>query len=88
MILRATGFILLVIWTDMGLTKNLGDFETLAECQEAWKDQLACWKDELKTEDSKNKRWGQPVGFCIQGERLTAPGIIYPKAERNISGCG
>jgi len=88
MTLRATGFILLVIWSDMGLTKNMGDFESLAECQEAWKAQLACWQDELKTSASKDKKWGQPVGFCIQGERLTAPGVIFPQAERSTASCG
>ena len=73
----ATGFILLVIWTDMGLTKNAGEFSTLKECQEAWQENVSCWKEELRKPESKLKDWGQPVGFCISGERLTAPGIIY-----------
>jgi len=85
--LRATGFLLLVIWSDMGLTKNMGDYESIAECQQAWNEQLACWRDELKNDTKKD--WGQPLGFCIQGERLTAPGIIYPRHDdKNRTGCG
>jgi hypothetical protein len=87
--LRATGFILLVIWTNMGIVKNGGDFESLQECKEFWADQVACWKEELK--NPRGKDWGQPLGFCLQGERLSAPGIIFPPKEddktRN-TGCG
>jgi hypothetical protein len=75
----STAWLLLVIWSDLGLTKNGGEYETLAECKQAWADSVACWQDELKsTKKDKLKTWGTPTGFCVQAERLTAPGIIYP----------
>lgn len=86
--LYATGFLLIVIWTDMGITKNGGDFDTMKECREAWTEIVACWKDELKNpERTKYKDWGQPVGFCLQGERMNAPGIIYP-TKPDSGACG
>jgi len=74
-----TAWILLVIWSDMGLTKNSGEYETLEACKAAWADNIACWQDELKTtKKDKLKKWGAPTGFCVQAERLSAPRIIYP----------
>jgi len=84
--LYATGFVLLVIWTDMGLVKNGGEYETLQECRKGWQYSVSCWSEELKKPGSKLKDWGQPTGFCISGERLNAPGVIYPTTSLS-GGC-
>lgn len=75
----STAWLLLIIWSDLGLTKTGGEFETLEACKEAWAENVACWRDELKTAKKKDlKTWGAPTGFCVNAERLSAPGIIYP----------
>jgi hypothetical protein len=86
--LYSMAWLLIVTWSDMGITKNGGDFESIQECKEAWAEILTCYKEELKDPAMiKYKDWGQPLGFCIQGERMNAPGIIYPTHPPH-KGCG
>lgn len=84
------GFLLLIIWTDSGLVKHGGEHDSLKDCQEQWAGIVECMKKEVDRAKKENKacggvQCGQPVGFCLQGERLTAPGVIFPLPEKEAT---
>lgn len=88
--LFASGWLLLVIFSDMGIVKHGGDYENKAECLEGWEGIVRWLK--CKVDKQKGSKypmdWGQAMGFCVEAERLIAPGVIFkPKEKEDPDGC-
>lgn len=87
--LYATGFLLLIIFTDSGLVKHGGEFDSADDCQDGWEHSV---KPLLECRLKKAKpdcfiECGQPIGFCVQAERLLAPGVIFPMRKESKEPC-
>lgn len=88
--LLSAGWLLLIIFTDSGLVKHGGEHDSREDCVAAWNGIAQCFAKLAKKEISQGKKGctiycGQPIGFCLQAERLLAPGVIFPLPEKEAT---
>jgi hypothetical protein len=83
------GWVLLMIFTDSGMVKHVGEHESEQECIKEWIAVSQCLKKMANSEKRKGKPClfycGEPIGFCIKGTRLNAPGVIFPLPEKEAT---
>ena len=85
--LKASTFFLLIFFTGSGLIKSGGDYESMQECKEGWEATKQCLKADMKRAQKAGRAdcllyCGQPMGLCVEGQMLTAPGIIFPFSKK------
>lgn len=87
----AVGWLLLLIFTDSGVVKHMGDYDSQKDCHQAWEDSKQCLKKVAEKEKASSKDCfiycGQPIGFCLEAERLTVPGVIFPLPKDDKGPC-
>lgn len=82
------GFLLLLIWTGSGIVKHGGEYDSMDDCHSAWEGVKQC--EQKRAEKAKKDdcffECGELIGFCIEAERLHAPGVIFPfKKDSSVS---
>jgi hypothetical protein len=85
----AAGFLLLLIWTGSGIVKHGGEYDSMDDCRAAW-DGIKMCEQKRAVKAKKGDCFfecGQFIGFCVEAERLVAPGAVFPFAKDDSNYC-